>query len=98
EVKLTPFNFGKPVSQLSMASHVGRKQNASRIGETHRRLFRHALDPGTHRHETFCVTAFAAGFGRAHLMTAMVTHEDATETMLDHPGRAIRALILMATG
>ena len=37
-------------------------------------------------------------FGRPLLVPAMVAHQHAAEAVLDQPGRAIRALVLVAAG
>src|SRR5215217_7850331 len=81
-----------------MAAHIGGKQNAARIGKADGRLFGNALDARTDGHETVDLPALTAMFGCPHLVTAMVTHEDAAKAVLDHPGGTVGALILVPAG
>ena len=54
--------------------------------------------PGPIGDEAVDRAALAAGLRRPHLVAAMVAHEDAAEAVLDQPGVAIGALVLVAAG
>ncbi len=93
-----PLDLGEAVLELAVRPHVGGKDHRPRLGKAHRRLFGDALDPRTDRDQRILDAAGRAHFRPLLLMPAMMAHQHAAKTVLDQPGRAIGALILVPAG
>ena len=98
QIEVAARDFDETIAQLLVAAHVGTEDHRARIGEARRGFFGDALDAGADSDQRVDFAALAAGFRLADFVAAMVAHEHAAETMLHQPGRAFRALILVAAG
>src|SRR5690606_38500363 len=78
--------------------HVRTEDHLAGIGEAQFRLLGDALAAGPAGNEAVDGAAIAASLGPPHLVAAMMTHQHAAEAVLDQPGVAIGALVLVAAG
>src|SRR5690606_33972094 len=69
-----------------------------RLGEPGGNLLLQPLDAGAHRRQAFGVAAGRTCLGARLRVAAVVAQQHPTETMLDQPRRAVRALEAMTTG
>ena len=83
---------------IGPAGKVGGERERARLGEQRRDFFREPLDARPAGHERIGGLAFRAYVRPPLDMAAMVADQRATETVLDQPGRAVRALEAMAAG
>ena len=92
DIDLALLDLAQGLAQIADARReVARQQHAARLGKKLGHLLGDALDARPARHQRMLGAAIRAGLGDRYESAAMVAFEPAAESVLDQPGRAVRA-------
>ena len=92
DIDLALLDLAQGLAQIADARReIARQQHAARLGKALGDLLGDALDARAARHERMLGPAIRACLGDRHESPAMVAFEPAAESVLDQPGRAVRA-------